>query len=96
MSFCVYILASDRNGTTYIGITNDVVRRVWEHKEKINKKSFSSKYSAVKLVYYEFYDNPSLAIAREKRLKRYKRIWKLELIEKLNPQWKDLYDEVNH
>jgi putative endonuclease len=91
--YYVYILASRKNGTLYIGITSSLVKRVWEHKEKL-VKSFTSKYNIDRLVYYEIFDDPENAIKREKRLKEYKRQWKIDLIEKNNPEWKDLYEEI--
>jgi putative endonuclease len=90
----VYILASERNGTLYVGVTADLIKRIWFHKEKINNKSFTKKYGVSKLVYYECFDDISQAIQREKCLKRYKRSWKIELIEERNLFWKDLFDEV--
>ena len=92
-SFYVYILASKRNGTLYIGITSNLIKRVWEHKKEF-VEGFTRKYNVDKLVYFEQYHDPENAIKREKRLKRYNRKWKLELIEKENPEWKDLYDEL--
>ena len=91
--YYVYILASRKNGTLYIGITSDLVKRVWEHKEKA-VKGFTSKYGIEKLVYYEIFDDPENAIKREKRLKEYKLQWKIGLIEKSKPEWKDLYEEI--
>ena len=91
--YYVYILASRKNGTLYIGITSNLVKRIWEHKEKV-VKGFSSKYDVNKLVYYKIFDDPENAIKREKRLKEYKRQWKIDLIEKDNPEWKDLYEEI--
>jgi putative endonuclease len=90
-NYYVYILASKRNGTLYIGITSNLIKRVWEHKEKI-ADGFTKKYDVDKLVYVEHFHDPENAIKREKRLKKYKRQWKINLIEKDNPQWKDLYD----
>ena len=90
-NYYVYILASKRNGTLYIGITSNLIKRVWEHKEKI-ADSFTKKYDVDKLVYVEYFRDPENAIKRERRLKKYKRQWKINLIEKDNPQWKDLYD----
>jgi len=90
--YYVYILASKRNGTLYTGITSNLIRRVWEHKEKIIE-GFTKKYSVENLVYFEQYQDHENAIKREKRLKKYPRKWKLNLIEKANPQWKDLYEE---
>ena len=91
--YYVYILASKRNGTLYVGITSNLVKRVWEHKNKIIK-GFTEKYSVILLVYFEEYDNPAEAIKREKNIKAWKRNWKLQLIEKGNPYWKDLYKEI--
>ncbi|MFA6279970.1 MAG: GIY-YIG nuclease family protein [Bdellovibrionales bacterium] len=89
-----YILASQRNGTLYVGVTNDLARRVAEHKEgKI--KGFSTRYGIKTLVYYEVYDRILDAIAREKGVKEWKRAWKLELIESTNPEWRDLYLDLN-
>ncbi len=92
-TYYVYILASRRNGTLYIGVTNDLVRRVYEHKEDL-VPGFTSKYGVHQLVYYETFDNVQEAIEREKRLKKWKRQWKLALIEEANPLWKDLYGEL--
>ena len=91
--YYVYILASRRNGTLYIGITSDLIRRIWEHKNKA-VAGFSSRYGVDKLVYYEIFDDPENAIKREKRLKFYTRKWKIDLIEKTNPEWKDLYQDI--
>ena len=91
--YYVYILASDKNGTLYIGITNDLIRRLSEHKSKIID-GFTQKYDVNKLVYYECYDNVEYAITREKNLKNWKRKWKTELIEKHNKEWKDLYMDL--
>ena len=91
--YYVYILASQRNGTLYVGVTSDLIRRVWEHKKKLIA-GFTQKYDADKLVYFEQCSDIESAINREKRLKRYNRKWKLELIEKENPEWKDLYCEL--
>jgi putative endonuclease len=87
---CVYILASDRNGTLYVGVTSDLVKRVWEHKNDL-VPGFTKRYSAYDLVWYEMHDSMESAIAREKAIKEWKRQWKLELIERENPEWKDLY-----
>lgn len=91
--FCVYILASKRNGTLYIGVTSDLVKRIWQHKESF-VDSFTKKYAVKTLVYYEQHGSAESAIRREKRLKEWKRKWKLELIEKHNPSWEDLYYEI--
>ena len=87
--YYVYILASTRNGTLYIGVTNDLARRAWEHKEGM-VRGFTKKYGVHTLVYYEFFEGINAAIYRETRLKKYKREWKLNLIEQRNPDWKDL------
>jgi putative endonuclease len=92
-SYYVYILASRIGGTLYIGVTNDLIRRVTEHKLKL-VESFTKDYDIVKLVYFEQFDDPENAIKREKRLKKWKRAWKIALIEKLNPDWNDLYPEI--
>ena len=93
-SYFVYILASGRNGTIYIGVTNHLSKRVWEHKNEV-VKGFTSKYHVKNLVYYEVHSEIESAIRREKRLKKWNRQWKLELIEKQNPQWLDLYDSAS-
>lgn len=91
--YFVYILASQPGGTLYIGVTSDLRKRVWEHKNKI-VESFTEKYDVNLLVYYEIFDNPENAIHREKRLKKLNRQWKTELIYKNNPDWADLYEEI--
>lgn len=88
--YCVYILASKKNGTLYIGVTNNLLKRVYEHKNNL-VEGFTQKYNVHKLVYYEKYDDIYGAISREKRMKKWKRQWKIELIKKFNPDWKDLY-----
>jgi putative endonuclease len=89
-TYYVYILASKKNGTLYIGVTNNLIRRVLEHKEKIIK-GFPEKYKIDKLVYYETYRFVNDAIKREKVLKEWNRKWKINLIEKSNMEWKDLF-----
>lgn len=89
----VYILASKYNGTLYIGLTSDLIRRVWEHKNKFIP-GFTQKYNVTMLVYYEIFNDITLAAAREKRLKEWKRQWKIDLIQKNNPKWKDLYTDI--
>ncbi len=91
--YFVYILASKRNGTLYTGVTNNLFKRVDEHKNNFIP-GFTSKYNVHNLVYYERYSDIYDAIAREKRLKKWKRAWKLELIEKSNSNWQDLYDNL--
>ena len=88
--FYVYILASKRNGTLYIGVTNDLIRRVYEHKNDLTD-GFTKKYGVHLLVCYEQYEEIENAILREKQLKKWNRQWKKELIEKENPEWNDLY-----
>lgn len=92
-SYYVYILASKRNGTLYIGMTNDLNRRAYEHKNNLID-GFTKKYNVHTLIYYEETGDVSAAIEREKQLKKWNRKWKIELIEKTNPVWKDLYQEL--
>ncbi|MBV9992596.1 MAG: GIY-YIG nuclease family protein [Alphaproteobacteria bacterium] len=92
-TYFVYILASKRNGTLYIGVTNDLARRVWEHREGLIP-GFTQTYGVKRLVYYEAFDDIHAAIAREKRLKKYKREWKMNLIQSNNAEWRDLYETV--
>jgi putative endonuclease len=93
MSYYVYILASQRNGTLYIGVTNDIIRRVYEHRSKV-APGFTKRYGVMNLVYYEIYDDIENAIRREKRLKKWNRAWKIRLIEENNPNWIDLYPSI--
>jgi len=88
--YFVYILASKRNGTLYIGLTNDLLRRIYEDKNDLIE-GFTKKYGIHLLVYYEVYGNINDAIAREKHMKKWNRQWKINLIEKSNPDWEDLY-----
>lgn len=90
---CVYLLASRRNGTLYVGVTSDVVKRVWEHKNNI-VEGFTKRYSVHNLVWHELHPNMESAINREKAVKEWKRRWELDLIERENPQWKDLYTDL--
>ena len=89
----VYILASKRNGTLYIGMTSSLVKRVYEHKCDL-VDGFTKKYKVHHLVYFEEHEDIQQAITREKQIKKWKRKWKLALIEKANPNWRDLYDEI--
>ena len=89
----VYILASQRNGTLYIGVTSDLVQRIWQHQNGI-VDGFTQKYGVHMLVYYELHEDMENAIIREKRLKKWNRAWKLRLIEEMNPEWNDLYDTI--
>ena len=91
--YYIYILASKRNGTLYIGVTSDLTKRVYEHKNNLID-GFTKKYNVHKLVYYESTNDIESSIRREKQLKKWKRSWKIELIEKDNAEWKDLYFEL--
>lgn len=90
---CVYILSSQRNGTLYVGVTSDPVRRVWEHKNDA-VDGFTKRYGVHDLVYYELHADMIAAIAREKQLKKWNRAWKIELIEAGNPEWRDLWEDI--
>ncbi len=100
---CVYLLTNKRpvviagmghrNGTLYVGVTSNLLKRVWEHKEKV-VKSFTQKYGVDKLVWYERHETMESAIQREKSMKFWKRDWKLKTIEEMNPDWRDLYEEL--
>ena len=90
---CVYILASQRNGTLYIGVTSDLIKRVWEHKNNV-VEGFTKRYGVHLLVWYEVHSTMEAAIGREKAIKEWKRQWKLNLIGRTNPNWKDLYVEL--
>jgi putative endonuclease len=89
----VYILANKRNGTLYVGVTSDLVKRIWEHKNNI-VEGFTKDYNVHQLVWYELHESMESAIIREKRIKDWKRAWKLQLIEGKNPDWLDLYDTI--
>ena len=89
----VYILASKRNGTLYIGVTSDLAQRIWQHKNDVFE-GFTKKYGVHLLVYYEQHEDMENAIIREKRLKKWNREWKIRLIEENNPNWNDLYDSL--
>ena len=89
----VYILASKRNGTLYIGVTSDLVKRIWQHKKNMIE-GFTKRYSVHQFVWYELHENMQSAIEREKRMKEWKRKWKMELIESMNPNWQDLYHTI--
>jgi putative endonuclease len=94
MTYFVYMLASGRHGTLYVGVTNGLARRVYEHKTRIFK-GFTSRYDVNRLVWYEAYEQITDAIAREKELKKWRRDWKIRLIEEMNPEWEDLYLALN-
>jgi putative endonuclease len=93
MTFHVYILSNKIEGSLYIGITNNLVRRIYEHKQKITD-GFTKKYNLTKLVYAEEFDSVNDAITREKQLKNWHRKWKINLIESINPNWNDLYNSL--
>ncbi|MEW6147430.1 MAG: GIY-YIG nuclease family protein [Bradyrhizobium sp.] len=93
MAYYVYILASRRDGAIYVGITNDLARRVYEHRIKA-VPGFTAKYNITQLVWFEVYDDPISAISRERELKKWKRAWKIRLIEKDNPNWNDVYESI--
>jgi putative endonuclease len=90
---CVYMLASQRNGTLYIGVTSNLVKRIWEHKTNV-VEGFTKNYGVHTLVWYEIHDTIESAIQREKVLKKWERQWKIELIESFNSDWKDLYGTI--
>jgi putative endonuclease len=93
MPYFVYILASQRHGTLYVGVTNNLVRRIHEHREKLIE-GFTSQYNVTRLVWFDQTDSVEEAITHEKKLKRWRREWKMALIEKTNPAWDDLYDRI--
>ncbi len=95
MAYYVYMLANRKQGTLYIGVTNDLVRRIYEHREGL-VESFTKRYHVDRLVYFETHDSIEAAIAREKKLKHWKRAWKTDLIERDNPDWRDLYPDILH
>jgi putative endonuclease len=93
MDYYVYILANEKNGTLYIGVTDNLVRRVWEHKQNLIE-GFTKKYGVHNLVYYEVHKYINEAILKEKQMKKWNRIWKIKQINKLNPNWDDLYEQI--
>ena len=90
---CVYILASKRNGTLYLGVTSNLVQRIWQHKHDF-VEGFTKRYGVHTLVWFEGHESMESAIAREKAIKEWKRVWKVELIENGNPTWRDMNDEI--
>ncbi len=90
----VYIVTNKRNGTLYTGVTSDLLRRIYEHKNKINPECFTGRYNCNQLVFYEFYESMPEAIAKEKQIKAGSRKKKLKLIETVNPNWEDLYNNI--
>jgi putative endonuclease len=91
--YYVYLLASRKKGTLYLGVTRDLVRRIYEHKQKI-VPGFTERYDVHRLVWFECFDDPSNAITREKEIKKWRRAWKVDLIQKTNIEWRDLYPEI--
>ena len=91
--FAVYIMASGRNGTLYLGVTSNLSKRAWEHRESV-VAGFTSRYDVKTLVWYELHEEAEAAILREKQIKKWNRAWKLRLIEERNPNWRDLFAEV--
>jgi putative endonuclease len=91
--YCVYILTTRKNTVLYTGVTSDLLKRIYEHKEDVIE-GFTKRYSVHKLVHYEVYNDVQEAIKREKNIKKWNRDWKIELIEKNNPEWRDLYDDI--
>ena len=91
--YYVYLTASRKHGTLYLGVTNDLVRRAYEHKSKV-VPGFTARYSLNRLVWFECYDDPTNAIEQEKQLKKWRRNWKVRLIEEMNPDWADLYEDI--
>lgn len=91
--YYVYLTAGKKHGTLYLGVTNDLVRRIYEHKSK-TVPGFTSRYGVTRLVWFEIYDDPTTAIAREKDIKKWRRDWKIRLIEEDNPEWLDLYASI--
>ena len=91
--YYVYLMASRKNGTLYVGVTNNLVRRIYEHKSKA-VPGFTARYNVDRLAWFECYDDPINAIEREKELKKWRRNWKIRLIEETNPNWTDLYDNI--
>jgi putative endonuclease len=89
----VYLMASRKDGTLYVGVTRDLIKRVYQHKTKATP-GFTSRYDVDRLVWFESYDDPTTAITREKEIKKWRRDWKVKLIEESNPDWKDLYPEI--
>ncbi|MCK9914476.1 GIY-YIG nuclease family protein [Microbacteriaceae bacterium K1510] len=92
-AYWVYLLTNNPRSTLYVGVTNDLVRRVYEHREGL-VKGFTQRYGLKMLVHFELYDTPHAAIQREKNIKHWPRLWKLQLIEASNPQWRDLYNDI--
>jgi len=92
---CVYILASGWDGTLYVGVTSDLLKRVWEHKNDV-REGFTKKYAVHRLVWFESFELRENAFRRERQMKEWRRKWKIELIEAMNPRWDDLYEDLNN
>ncbi|MEW5423377.1 GIY-YIG nuclease family protein [Amorphus sp. 3PC139-8] len=95
MAFTVYLLASGPSGTLYVGMTDDLARRVHEHREKL-RRGFTRTYGVTRLVWYEMHDTREAAFARERQIKKWRRAWKIELIQRMNPEWTDLYETLQN
>jgi putative endonuclease len=91
--YYVYILANKRRGTMYVGVTSNLVQRVWQHKE-VQVEGFTKRYGVKSLMWYEQYEDVEQAILREKQIKKWDRLWKIELVESFNPEWNDLYETI--
>jgi len=94
MQPCVYLLASNRNGTLYVGVTSDLIKRIWEHREHA-VEGFTQRYGVVRLVWYELHPTMESAIQREKRIKKWNRAWKVQLIDEMNASWRDLWPDIS-
>jgi len=94
MAFFVYMMASRKHGTLYIGVTNDLVRRAYEHREK-RVPGFTRRHGVGRLVWFAEFDEPGAAIQREKTIKGWPRAWKIRTVEELNPEWRDLFEDIN-
>jgi putative endonuclease len=94
-NFYVYILASKRRGALYVGVTSDLIKRIYEHKSRLID-GFTKHYGVHRLVYYEIAENAEAALLRERQIKKWRRVWKLKLIEEGNPEWQDLYDSLEY
>ena len=90
---CVYLMASNRNGTLYVGVTSNLVQRAWQHRERV-AGGFSDRYSVTRLVWYELHSSMESAITWEKRIKKWNRAWKVRMIDEANPSWRDLWADV--
>ncbi len=91
---CVYLMESDRNGTLYVGVTSQLVSRIWQHRAHVAEGFTTDRYDITRLVWYELHDTMESAIVREKRIKKWRRAWKLQLIDAFNPSWRDLWPDI--